>query len=374
MKLIISTVLSLALLNPIWNSPDFLNKHFFANLKISPSQIFISRAQAAMDAKDLITVSLAAAALLGVGLIALKHKDKKPIRPYIILDTDMVEDPMDAGTLAVLHAFEKQGLIHILAVMTNSISPYSPNTVMAINQYYQRADIPIGSYKGDVGTTSNGKYNLPILSKYNTGVNRSTTKEAFELYRSLLEKAKDQSVTIVSIGFLTNLYELLKSPADEFSDLSGSELVTKKVKRLVIMGGKIPSGVEYNFSYQGVGPQAIYSITNWPTEIVFSPSNLGTTIFTDATKLSSDNPVKMAYINQGNLKNLAQDQIALLYAVRGASERFTVISTGYMHINEDASTIWKDDPDKNHSYLKLKQSNEIIAQEINQLMQYNPGN
>ena len=373
MNLIISTLLSMALLNPIWNSPGFQN-HFFANLKISPSQIFISQAQAAMDAKDLITVSLVAAALLGVGIIAFKHKDKKPIKPYIILDTDMVEDPMDAGTLAVLHAFEKQGLIHILAVMTNSISPYSPNTVMAINQYYQRADIPIGSYKGDVGTTSNGKYNLPILSKYNTGVNRSTTKEAFELYRSLLEKAKDQSVTIVSIGFLTNLYELLKSPADEFSDLSGSELVIKKVKRLVVMGGKIPSGVEYNFSHQGVGPQAIYSITNWPTEIVFSPSNLSTTIFTDATKLSSDNPVKMAYINQGNLKNLAQDQIALLYAVRGASERFNVISTGYMHINEDASTIWKDDPDKNHAYLILKQSNEIIAQEINQLMLYNPGN
>ena len=374
MKLIISTLLSLALLNPIWNSPDFLNNHLFANLPISPSQIFISKAQAAMDAKDLITVSVAAAALLGIGLIAFKHKDKKPVRPYIILDTDMVEDPMDAGTLAMLHTCEKQGLINILAVMTNSLSPYSPNTVMAINQYYQRADIPIGSYKGDVGTTSNGKYNLAIFSKYNTGVNRSTTKEAFELYRSLLEKAKDQSVTIVSIGFLTNLYELLKSPADEFSDLSGSELVTKKVKRLVIMGGKIPSGIEYNFSYQGVGPQAIYSITNWPSEIVFSPSNLGNTIFTDATKLSNDNPVKMAYINQGNLKNLAQDQIALLYAVRGASERFTVNSTGYMHINDDPSTIWKDVPDKNHSYLILKQSSEIIAQEINQLMQYNPGN
>jgi hypothetical protein len=39
-------------------------------------------------------------------------------------------------------------------------------------------------------------------------------------------------------GFLTNILDLLYSPADAISELTGKQLVAKKVNRMVMMGGR----------------------------------------------------------------------------------------------------------------------------------------
>ncbi len=80
--------------------------------------------------------------------------------------------------------------------------------------------------------------------------------KAVDVYRQTLAAAPDQSVTIISVGFLVNLADLLQSPADSFSPLTGVELVRKKVKELVVMGGHFPrgDGAEYNFGAFGAGP------------------------------------------------------------------------------------------------------------------------
>src|SRR5690625_7325019 len=56
----------------------------------------------------------------------------------------------------------------------------------------------------------------------------------------------DSSVTIVTVGFMSNLAELLKSRPDRYSPLSGRELVGKKVKQYVAMAGMFPQGREFN--------------------------------------------------------------------------------------------------------------------------------
>src|SRR4029077_977495 len=58
---------------------------------------------------------------------------------------------------------------------------------------------------------------------------------AVALYRRLLAPQPDHSVTIVSLGAYTNLAGLLGTAA-------GRALITKKVKRLVIMDGVFPAG------------------------------------------------------------------------------------------------------------------------------------
>lgn len=40
---------------------------------------------------------------------------------------------------------------------------------------------------------------------------------------------QDHSIVIASVGFMQNLAQLLQSPADEISSLSGFELVNAKV-------------------------------------------------------------------------------------------------------------------------------------------------
>ena len=60
---------------------------------------------------------------------------------------------------------------------------------------------------------------------------------AVALYRRLLAKQSDHSVTIVSVGGYTNLAGLLESKRGEGSTLDGRALAGKKVKRLVQMDG-----------------------------------------------------------------------------------------------------------------------------------------
>ena len=53
--------------------------------------------------------------------------------------------------------------------------------------------------------------------------------DALTVLRESLAQAEDDSVVIVSLGFLHNIAQLLRSSSDNISDLSGSELVRKKV-------------------------------------------------------------------------------------------------------------------------------------------------
>jgi hypothetical protein len=60
------------------------------------------------------------------------------------------------------------------------------------------------------------------------------------LYRKLLGSVQDDSTTLISLGFFDNLSALLNSTADQYSPYSGPELVVRKVRELVIMGGEYP--------------------------------------------------------------------------------------------------------------------------------------
>jgi len=91
--------------------------------------------------------------------------------------------------------------------------------------------------------------------------------DAVKLYRKILSSQPDKSVTIVSVGFFTNLAGLLNSMSDEYSKLSGMALVKKKVKRLVSMAARIDkdgkSGYEFNVMVDAAASQKVFA--DWPT-------------------------------------------------------------------------------------------------------------
>ena len=97
-----------------------------------------------------------------------------------------------------------------------------------------------------------------------------------DLYRSVLHRAKDSSVNIVSVGFLTNLADLLRSEADDITEMSGLQLVRLKVRELVIMGGMYPSGWEFNFGGENPTSTA-YVLEYWPSNVAvtYSGGELG---------------------------------------------------------------------------------------------------
>ena len=105
----------------------------------------------------------------------------------------------------------------------------------------------------------------------------STLPDGWELYRQLLSSQPDHSVTIISVGFVTCLAQLLQSEPDQYSPLTGVEQVRQKVKSLYIMGGVFTSTnePEYNFG-QGIGFAKTF-FSRWPSDIdmVFSPTSTG---------------------------------------------------------------------------------------------------
>ena len=78
-------------------------------------------------------------------------------------------------------------------------------------------------------------YNFPRVLQ-----DATRTPNPVDLYRQTLGGAQNGSITIISIGFFGNLAALLDSEPDTHSNLTGKELITTKVKDLVIMGGDYP--------------------------------------------------------------------------------------------------------------------------------------
>lgn len=186
--------------------------------------------------------------------------------PRLILDTDLSSDVDDVGAVALLHGLADQGKVEILAMQVSSGDPWSVPCLDALNTWFGRPDIPIGMVKGKA-VRHESKYTRIISEGFphNSGTSEDAldAPDAVEIYRRILHEQPDQTVTLVTIGYLTNLANLLQSEADEISPLNGVELVRQKVQRLVCMGGEYPSGREWNFYQDSAAAASV--VEQWPT-------------------------------------------------------------------------------------------------------------
>lgn len=208
-----------------------------------------------------------------------------------------------------------------------------------------------------------------------------------QTYRSVLASAVNGSLTVISIGFLTNLADMLRSGADSASTLTGAELIQAKVAELVVMGGTYPSGWEFNFG--GVDPEsAAYVLANWPSTVptTFSGYELGAQIYSGGQlpeRAPSDSPVLAAYQWYGdrcNTINKSYDPVTVLYGILGlyGSEAFGLASPfayaneyGYNTLASDSGeNVWVDDKSvTNQHWLRLRagSSPEDIGNFLDQL-------
>ena len=304
----------------------------------------------------------------------------------IIFDTDMGNDCDDAGALAILHALADKGEAEILGVICSSgANPYGPGTVDAINTYYGRPHLPIGSEQGDFGDPSQ-KYTQQVGT--NTAlfghdvVDKTDVPAALTVYRQLLAAAPDHSVTIVTVGHLKGLHDLLFSEADDASPLTGLALVQKKVKEWVCMGGYYPSGGEFNLVKMGANAYTKNVVDAWPVKVVFSGAEIGNAYRTGSklADLPANNPVRECYYQWANFYNSSWpfsrrswDQTAVLYAVRGLSTYWNAQTTGYNSISTSGYNTWQRSPDKDHNAL-INISGSGVGTIIENLMIQEPQN
>ncbi|MBT3374716.1 MAG: hypothetical protein HN742_31675 [Lentisphaerae bacterium] len=303
----------------------------------------------------------------------------------VLLDTDMLTDCDDAGALAMLHALTDRGEAKILGVAVNGVDTHGLHgaVVDAINHYFGRPDIPIGMSPrtADQSPAKPSTYAPAIFEAYpHDGLRDSERPNAIDLYRRLLAEAEDGSVTIVSIGFLSNLADLL---AEE----SGRDLVARKVRGITVMGGAYPAcgpppaRGAHNFQFGGAGPTTKAAIAAWPNTVpmAFVGYELGKPVVTGKGYADApDSPMRRAYqlaydaIRRGRP---SWDQVAVFHAVRGLHHDgrtwFRAVR-GLNRIAEDGSNVWEADPVGPHAYLESGTPPGDLAAVIEGLMMATP--
>ncbi len=309
-----------------------------------------------------------------------------PVR--IIIDVDLAEDVDDAGALAVLHALANRGEAEILGVLISSKNESVGPALDAINTWYGRPDLPIGYQRGhqygyrnvkDPDRDTPSRYAGPVAKAFPHDLERSSdAPDAVALCRRLLAAQPDGSVTIVTIGFLTNLRDLLDSRPDESSPLDGEALVRRKVRLWVCMGGIFPAGKfpdgggEYNLMWDTAA--SVRAINDWPTPVVFSGFEIGARVKVGARLGGTPeaNPVRACYQHYNELKDReAWDQTAVLYAVRGAREYWTLSEPGLCLMHARVShgyNEWIPSPGRRHRYLIETMPPAEIGKVIEDLM------
>ncbi len=298
----------------------------------------------------------------------------------VIFDTDMGPDYDDVGAIAMLHSYADSGRIDLLATIASSTYPRVGPVLSVLNTYFGRPDVPIGVPKGWAVTDADKQHwSDTLVARYpHTLRTNDDAPDAVALYRRLLAAQPDHTVTVLTIGFLTNLANLLASGPDVYSTLTGRELIARKVKQLVSMAGKFPSGFEYNVLKDSTASKIVYA--NWPTPMLLSGFEIGEAIKTGLPLVQNtairNSPVQDVFrislpldINDREGR-MSWDQTAVLVAIDGTSPYYTTQS-GRMVIGPKGSNTWSK-AGKGHAYLIVKRPAAEVQARINQLMQHQP--
>jgi inosine-uridine nucleoside N-ribohydrolase len=302
----------------------------------------------------------------------------------IILDTDIGPDYDDVGGMAILHALADKGECRILAtIASNQYSNIAP-VLSVLNTYFKRPQIPIGVVRGKaVNIPCGQKWDSLIVARYPHRIKTNNQAEdATTLYRKILAVQPDQSVTIVTIGFMTNMANLLRSKPDKASPLSGAALVKKKVKLLVSMAAcfnqEMGKFKEFNVEKDSVSSKIAFD--NWPGPIIFSGFEIGEKIHTGLPiirdKSITHSPVKDIFqksipLDPNDAKGrMSWDETAVLVAVRGYEKYFDVVK-GKIICNSNGSNLW-DKTSTRDRYLVQKMPIPEIEVILNTLIMHQP--
>ncbi len=310
-------------------------------------------------------VFLLAMTIISVG--SVKADDREPTR--LIFDTDMGNDVDDALALGIIHALQTRGEVELLAVTLTKDNELAAPFVDLVNTFYGRGEIPIGAVR-DGKTPEAGKF-LPLAEKKDGEDPRyphdlilgEQAPEAVGLLRKVLAAQPDQAVVMTQVGFSTNFARLLASQADGHSDLSGRELVRKKVRWLSVMAGAFkPIGenqqyLEYNVIKDI--PAARQIAAEWPTPVVYSGYEIGIAIPYPAASIEHDygyvehHPLADAYrlYNPPPHNRPTWDLTSVLYAVAPDRGYFDLSEPGQVTIEDNGYTRFTQHPEGTHRYL-----------------------
>lgn len=308
----------------------------------------------------------------------------------VILDTDMGSDCDDVGALALLNQYQKMHKAEILSVIYSSGKvPYGVGIIDAINRYYGHFDIPVGaSYDSSFGDPVD-KMQAEKLAKdtaafHNIHISNRDVPEQTVLNRRMLSARPDHSVTYITIGHTKGLYDLLVSIPDTISDLTGEQLVEKKIKRWVALGALGSNNEEgyytkdWNFFFNGTAKYTKYLVEHFPKPVFFVDGGLKVLTGKSLIHTSAGNIVRTAYRDwlwKVEQKTLADqrpswDLVTVYFAVEGAGEYFDILQNGYLDFDEEKGCRWiiTDSISNHHFVQQKKDTDNAFAGYLNEMI------
>ena len=285
----------------------------------------------------------------------------------MIIDTDFSRWWDDATVIGLANVLHREGALNLLGVVTDIPNPVAVAAVDAINTAYGNAEIPLGAVAHSETDTSPHGYSDALVQRLPHAVRSSAdVPDAVTLYRRLLADAPDGSVVVVSVGAYTNIAGLLASPAADGAP-SGRELVTTKVKRLVVMDGVFPGGWEAvtNQKLDLDAAAAVVAGTAdapaWPTPIAWVDGYDGIATRVGGKlcrQTAADHPMRIVYeelFECGPPGDGNWDAPALLYAIGDVPKVFSILGRGGAAvINEKGGLSWqKPSPRRDDYYVHL---------------------
>jgi len=303
----------------------------------------------------------------------------------IILDTDLGGDIDNLGAVALMNALADAGHGTILGVISDTPQRHAVGAIAVVNRWYGRPGVPIGRPRElEVQDT----YADVVAKECGPCLDGEDAPLTVPTYRKLLAGCPDGSVIIATIGVLAHLAELLDSTADDTSTLSGTELVRRKVGRVVTMGGIYPESserVETNFKAWDNPSVTKQFVDGCPVPMYFVGSGLGHMNQGFGTgerlnELPERHPLRVGYghffrsppwwVDQPGSERIAAwsiwDQITVWAAMSPGDEvgKHLREVRGVNHVAPDGHNRFEDDPNGPHVRYELKGDPATFARDV----------
>lgn len=317
---------------------------------------------------------------------AMLYVPRSP-RPIVIDDRDFESDVGDCAELVMMLNLAHRGEIDLIAGLVSSANVKAAPAYYAVLNYYSYLSLPVGV---TTGSNSPGNSVSPNTWAEQTaatyGVNGFTDSSNFEsaviTARRALAAQPDHSVTWITNGDLGNVKQVLLSGADQYSALSGYNLIALKVKELWGVGGNWPTGAGISdwSANNACSLVTDFVLRNWPTSVplIIVPITEGDPVLYGDTvmeALGASNPAKFAWEtffgnNSASNTNRGWSAIAYLAIARGMAGYLRVQgANGTAQVNTSTNaTSWLQAPNSGHAYVAKEMSPAAFQTQINALI------
>ncbi|MBE6188281.1 MAG: nucleoside hydrolase [Rikenellaceae bacterium] len=312
----------------------------------------------------------------------------KPVK--IIFDTDMGNDVDDVVALDMLYKYVDEGTIDLLGILSSKREAGSIKFIDAMNTIYGHPNIPIGiakTYPSENYVCTDKKLNYAdyTVAQHNyphTIKDWDAVEDGYKLLRRLLSKEEDGSVTLVMVGFSTNLVRMLDSKADEYSELDGKSLLAKKLDKVVIMAGNFrEKRKEYNVWNDHYAAVRFYA--ECPVPMLFTDVVLGKSVLYpyqtvyEGFKYFENHPLPVSFHYYAKMpyNRPLWDPTAVLFAAEGHKGYASLSKKGYVTVDQKSITDFTVDKHSNRQYYEVNDAQRAaIVRRVVELTMRSPKN